>query len=149
MTTHRTWTSWAFATLCLSLGVDRPGAAQSVASATRATPPAVQARLAFSRALPQMDGAHLQTKIVEVSYAPGGSSPSHRHPCAVVGYVIEGALRSKVNAGPDSVYKAGETFYEAPNDHHAVSANASKTEPVRFIAYFVCDHDAPLVTPTP
>ena len=72
------------------------------------------------------------------------STPPHTHPCAVVGYVVEGSLRMRVEGQPEKLYSVGESFYEAPNGVHAVSANASATQPAKLIAYFVCDHDAPL-----
>jgi quercetin dioxygenase-like cupin family protein len=93
-----------------------------------------------------MDGQQLSLRLLEVSYGPGGSSRPHRHPCAVVGYVVEGALRTQMKGGPETVYRAGEGFYEAPNAVHQVSANASDREPVRFLAWFTCDHEAPLST---
>ncbi|MEO6965171.1 MAG: cupin domain-containing protein, partial [Acidobacteriaceae bacterium] len=102
-----------------------------------------------SRALPQMNGDHLKMKIVEVDYAPGASSSPHSHPCPVTVYVLSGAVRMQVKGGPLGVYKTGETFYEAPNGIHQVSANASQTEPARFLAIFVCDHETPLTVPVP
>jgi quercetin dioxygenase-like cupin family protein len=105
------------------------------------------AREVFSHALPALAGNQLQVHLIEVNYAPGESSPAHSHPCPVTGYVISGAVRMQVKGEPEKVYRAGETFYEAPNGVHAVSANASATEPARFLAYFVCDHEAPLATP--
>ena len=103
----------------------------------------------FSRALPRLNGDHLQISVVEVRYGPGESSPQHSHPCPVIGYVVEGAYRMHVKGEPEMIYKAGQSFYEAPNGVHLVSANASSTEPVKFIAYFVCDHDTPLSVPAP
>jgi quercetin dioxygenase-like cupin family protein len=116
-----------------------------VAGQTRAT----GSRLAFSHALPNMRGDHLQAKVVEVTYGPGESSAAHRHPCPVVGYVVEGSVRIKIGDGAEVVYKAGEAFYEDPNSLHAVSANASRTSPARLLAMFTCDNDAALVTPEP
>lgn len=107
------------------------------------------ARLAISQALPHMNGDNLSVKLIELSYKPGGSSAAHSHPCPVIGYVIEGALKFQVKGEPERVYKAGDTFYEAPNGVHLVSGNASQTEPVKFLAYFVCDHDTPLSVPPP
>lgn len=104
-------------------------------------------REAFSQPLPAVDGAHLNVSIVEVRYAPGGSSAPHRHTCPVIGYVIEGALKTQVRGGPSQVYQAGESFYEAPNGVHEISANASRREPVRFLATFVCDHGGPSTLP--
>jgi quercetin dioxygenase-like cupin family protein len=58
-------------------------------------------------------------------------------------------LRTQVKGEPEATYKAGESFYEAPNGVHQVSANASQTESVDFIAYFVCDDDQPLSSDVP
>jgi quercetin dioxygenase-like cupin family protein len=96
-----------------------------------------------------MDGGHLKATVVEVNYGPGESSQPHSHPCPVIGYVIAGALRTQVRGEKEAVYKAGESFYEPANGVHAVSANASETEPAKLIAYFVCDHDAPLSVAAP
>jgi quercetin dioxygenase-like cupin family protein len=49
-----------------------------------------------------------------------------------------------VKGEPEAIYRAGESFYEAPNGVHLVSANASSTEPAKLVAYLICDHDAPL-----
>ena len=88
-----------------------------------------------------MDGRDIHVKVVDVRYPPGGANTSHTHPCPVIGYVLEGALRMRVNDGPETIYKAGDTFYEAAGDVHRTSANASATEPARFVAYFTCDRD--------
>jgi len=80
--------------------------------------------------------------VVEVRYGPGGYSLPHAHPCPVVGYVVEGALRMQVKGEPEAVYRAGEGFYEPPNVTHLVSRNASETTGARFIAVLVCDQDA-------
>jgi quercetin dioxygenase-like cupin family protein len=108
-----------------------------------------QDRIAFSHALPNLDSAHLKATLVEVTYLPGGSSPPHSHPCAVIGYVIQGSLRTQVKGEPEVIYTAGQSFYEAPNGVHTISANASNKVPVRFLAYFVCDHETPLSVPPP
>jgi quercetin dioxygenase-like cupin family protein len=123
----------------------RPQAAET----TSQTEARERVRLVLSHALPELKGDHLQLSVVEVRYGPGQSSPRHSHPCPVVGYVVEGAYRTQVKGEPEVIYKAGESFYEAPNGVHLVSANASSTEPVKFIAYFVCDHDTPLSVPEP
>ena len=111
--------------------------------------PASQSRIAFERVLPAMDGRAIRLKIVDVTYPPGGANASHSHPCPVVGYVLRGAVRMRLNEGPETIYRAGDTFYEGPGDIHSASANASATEPARFLAYFTCDRDvAQLSVPT-
>ncbi len=107
------------------------------------------ARIVCTHRLPALDGKRLEAKIVEVTYGPGESSQPHSHPCAVIGYVLEGAVRMQVKGEPEAIYKAGQSFYEAPNGVHAISANVSKTEPARFLAYFTCDHETPLTVPAP
>jgi quercetin dioxygenase-like cupin family protein len=74
----------------------------------------------FSHALPQLDGNHLRAIVVEVNYGPGEADQPHSHPCVVIGYVAQGAIRFQVRGGPETVYKAGESFYEAPNGVHQV-----------------------------
>ncbi|MGJ5814394.1 cupin domain-containing protein [Paludibaculum fermentans] len=99
--------------------------------------------------LPPLAGGRLTATMIEVNYGPGEASPAHSHPCAVLGYVVQGAIRTRVQGEPEAVYKAGQGFYEAPNGIHAISANASRTESAKFVAYFLCDHDAPLSVDVP
>jgi len=102
----------------------------------------------FSHALPKLNGAHLRATVVEVNYAPGEADKPHSHPCTVIGYVAEGAIRFQVKGGaPEAIYKAGESFYEPPNGVHQISGNASDKDPAKLIAFFVCDHDTPLTVP--
>ncbi|MEZ5293171.1 MAG: PQQ-dependent sugar dehydrogenase [Vicinamibacterales bacterium] len=105
-------------------------------------PPDAAVREVFSRALPTLDGAALSARVSEVTYPPGGVSTAHRHPCPVVGYVLDGAVRFAVNGEPARVVTAGETFFETLGDEHTVSANASDTAPARFLAFLVCDTKA-------
>ncbi len=119
------------------------------AFAMQADPPRSQSKVVITQPLPHMDGAHLETTVVDVMYPPGGANTTHRHPCPVVGYVLEGALRMQVMGKAETIYSAGETFYESPTDVHVISANASRDKPARFLAYFVCDHKTPLSVPVP
>jgi quercetin dioxygenase-like cupin family protein len=95
--------------------------------------------LVADHALPNVPGKSM--KVVLVEYQPGGSSPAHTHPDSAFIYatVLEGTIRSKVNNGPEKLYRAGDSFTELPGDHHGVSANASETEPARLLAVFVVD----------
>jgi quercetin dioxygenase-like cupin family protein len=98
-------------------------------------------KLVYDQPLPNVPGMSMKGVLVE--YAPGGTSPAHTHPRSAFIYatVLEGAIRSQVNDGPVVTYHAGESFSEFPGDHHAVSENASKTEPARLLAVFVVDTD--------
>ena len=96
-----------------------------------------------------MDGTRLHAQVVEVTYAPGGSSAPHSHPCAVIGYVVAGRLHMAVQSHADTVYGPGDTFYEAPGSVHLVSANASTSEPATFVVFALCDGVQPLSVPVP
>lgn len=98
----------------------------------------------FSKELPSLHTSHLKVTLVEVNYGPGEASAPHSHPCAVIGYVVTGTLRTQVKGEPEMIYEAGGTFYEAPNGIHLVSANDSKTEPAKLLAYLICEQHAPL-----
>jgi hypothetical protein len=41
----------------------------------------------------------------------------------------------------------GQTFYEAPDDVHTVSRNASTTKPVKFLVFVVKQKGAPPTVP--
>ena len=103
----------------------------------------------FTQALPPLHGDRVKVSLVEVTYAPGGSSPPHSHPCPVVGHVIEGSVRMRVKGEPERTFGVGESFYEPPDGVHLVSANASKSRAAKFIAFFVCDRDTPLSVVAP
>ena len=108
-------------------------------SAAPADDPGAKATLVYDHELPNVPGKSIRAVLVE--YEPGGSSPAHRHPDSAFIYatVLEGAIRSQVNDGPVTVYQTGESFSENPGDLHAVSENASTTEPARLLAVFIVD----------
>src|ERR1700746_2910132 len=95
--------------------------------------------LVYQHELPNVPGKSIKGRLVD--YAPGGSSPGHMHPKSAFIYatVLEGEIRSQVNDGPVTTYKAGQSFSELPGDRHRVSANASQTNPAKLLAVFVVD----------
>ncbi|MGP9812659.1 cupin domain-containing protein [Rhodopseudomonas sp. NSM] len=123
---------------------DHDGPAKRLAGATNAT-----VTLVYQHALPGMPGKSIKGVLVE--YGPGGSSPPHTHARAIIyATVLEGEVRSKVNDGPEQVYRPGENWTELPGDHHGVSANASATRPAKLLAVFVVDtQDTQLTVPDP
>jgi quercetin dioxygenase-like cupin family protein len=52
-----------------------------------------------------------------------------------------------VKGGKEVTVTPGQTFYEGPNDIHLVSRNASKTQPAKFVVFFVKDKGAPVLVP--
>jgi quercetin dioxygenase-like cupin family protein len=59
---------------------------------------------------------------------------------------LRGRSAVRVNDGPVTTYKAGQSFSELPGDRHPVSANASKTKSAKLLAVFVVDTNETEVT---
>lgn len=113
-----------------------------------AVPPPEKVTPKFDQPIPNIPGKSLIAAVVE--YPAGGASPAHRHAPSsfIFAYVLSGAIRSSVDGAPVRTYRAGESWSEAPGAHHAVSENASATEPARLLAVFVVDsNDRKLVIP--
>jgi quercetin dioxygenase-like cupin family protein len=83
---------------------------------------------------------------------PAGAPPGrkHRHPGFVIGYVLEGQYTFAVNDQAPQVINAGQMFFEsfdAPGDVHSASANASATQPVKFLAIAFTKKGDPVTIP--
>ena len=85
--------------------------------------------------------------MITVVYPPGASDPVHRHNAYAFLYVLEGSVVMQLKGGKEITLKPGQTFYEGPNDIHAVGRNASNTKPAKFVVFLVKDKGAPLLVP--
>jgi quercetin dioxygenase-like cupin family protein len=99
----------------------------------------------LTRALPDVRGK--EAMMLTVEYPPGGSSPAHRHAASTFVYMLEGSVVMQVAGGKEVTLQPGDTFYESPTDIHSVSRNASKTQPAKFLVFFVKDEGAPASSP--
>jgi quercetin dioxygenase-like cupin family protein len=90
----------------------------------------------------KIDSKEARVSVLEVSYAPGGFTPPHRHPGAVFGHVLEGELEARLEGQPLRKLKAGDTFYEPTMALHSVSRNPSKTANTRLLAVILHPRDA-------
>ena len=132
----------AGALLCLA------GAAPLQAQAQAQTPAApTKARTLFQHDLPDLTIKGWSVTAVEVNYAPGQASGAHRHPGITIACVLEGEVVSQIGDGPEKTYKVGEMFLETPNQLHAVSRNASTTQPARLLAILMAEKGVRLTTP--
>jgi quercetin dioxygenase-like cupin family protein len=100
----------------------------------------------FTQELPKLMMDNWVATASEVKYEPGAASKPHRHGGLVLGYVLEGDVRFRVEGGQETVYHTGQMFYEAPGAIHAVSANASATKPARLLAIILAEKGKPLTT---
>ena len=95
-----------------------------------------------------LDGiANKVADMLTVEYAPGQSTPAHRHNSNVLVYVLEGALVMGAKGKEPVTVSAGETFYESPSDIHEISRNASTTERARFLVVLIHDQGSQTMLP--
>ena len=113
-----------------------------------AAPPEQLKRTALmTQELPALDGGNLEVTVQQLEYVPGGTSDAHRHNGCTFVYVLEGAVVTKIDDGPEKIYKPGEMFYEPPLHLHAVSRNASASEPAKFLVFRVIEKGKPATVP--
>ena len=116
------------------------------ASLAQTPPPAAQPGMKttelFNEVMEDVLGRRLTVRVTERE--PGNGSPAHRHPGShTVGYILEGSYQVKVDDGPLRTLQPGEVFYERPNALHAVSRNASTTQPLKYLVIQVSDPTKP------
>ena len=128
---------------CLMLGVLATVAIDGATAADAAEPATVTPLM--TKDLVGVPGK--EVVMLTVGYVPGGESLPHRHDAQVFVYVLEGSIVTQVDGQPAVTLKAGETFYESPTDVHRKSANASTTQPAKFLVFFVKDKGKPASRP--
>jgi quercetin dioxygenase-like cupin family protein len=140
------------ASAMLVAALPNPSAAQEPGQPRTPPEPQLQETIhpLFQRALPNVPGKALIA--AEVLFPPGAASPPHRHPPSafLYAYVVSGAIISAVDDKRPRVYRAGDSWQEAPGAHHTVTRNPSKTEPTKLLVIFIVDPDEhQLVVPDP
>jgi quercetin dioxygenase-like cupin family protein len=88
-----------------------------------------------------------EATVLAIEFAPGAASAKHRHNANTFVYVLEGSIVMQVEGGIEVTLGPGQTFYESPSDVHAVSRNASITQPAKFLVFMVKEKDAPISLP--
>jgi len=83
--------------------------------------------------------------IREIRFAPGQRTTRHLHPCTVVGYVAEGAAILEIEGQPAQNLPTGSAFHEPAGTVIADFRNASETEPLTFITFYLLDGDQDLI----
>ena len=85
----------------------------------------------------------------EIAFEPGQTGGRHSHPCPVVGYILEGTAVLEVEGQPPQSLPTGSAFYEPANVPIARFDNASATEPMRFLAYYLLEGEQALIEMLP
>jgi quercetin dioxygenase-like cupin family protein len=111
--------------------------------ATAAAPPDVKEIM--SKPFPDIPGK--EGLMLTVTYPPRPADEIHRHNAHAFVYVLEGSVVMQLRGGEPVTLKAGETFYEGPNDVHIVGRNASDTKPAKFVVFLVKKQGVPVFIP--
>jgi len=114
-------------------------------------PTANASRVVATKDAPAINLDGWQMTATEVTI-PAGAPPGrkHRHPGFVIGYVLEGQYSFAVNDQAPKVFTPGQMFFEsfdAPGEMHSGSANASATQPVKFLAIVFTKKGDPVTIP--
>lgn len=108
-------------------------------------PPEAHVTSLMTKALADYPGK--EGLVITVDYPPGGASPVHRHNAHAFVYVLEGSIVMGVRGGKTVTLIPGQTFYEAPDDIHTISRNASATEPAKFLVVLFKNSGEPVSMP--
>jgi quercetin dioxygenase-like cupin family protein len=83
--------------------------------------------------------AATEGRMLTVEYPPGASTPAHHHDGTIFAYVVEGAVITALDDGPEKRFEAGQGWYERPGQVHRVSRNASRTERAKLLVVFLTE----------
>ncbi len=84
-------------------------------------------------------------KVVEVEFRGGQKGAYHKHPCPVVGYIVEGTCLLQVEGQPAQVLQAGEAFFEPADTPILHFDNYSANQPMKFVAYYLLNGEKELI----
>jgi quercetin dioxygenase-like cupin family protein len=82
----------------------------------------------------------------EIHFAPGQETGRHLHPCTVVGYIAAGTAEYQIEGEAAQLLPTGSAFHEPAGKVIASFRNASSTEPMTFIAFYLLDGKQELIT---
>jgi quercetin dioxygenase-like cupin family protein len=85
--------------------------------------------------------------LIELNFRPGVSSPEHRHPGFILGYVVDGQVRTAINNEADQVVPPGGTFFEPLGALHTAFGSANPKAPARAVAFMVVPSGRPATLP--
>jgi quercetin dioxygenase-like cupin family protein len=99
----------------------------------------------MTKPLPEFPGKEVE--MITVEFEPDGADPVHRHNAHGFIYVLEGSVVMQVRGEKEVTLTTGQTFYEGPEDVHAVGRNASNTTRAKLLALLIKDKGAPSFIP--
>jgi quercetin dioxygenase-like cupin family protein len=81
----------------------------------------------------------------EITFTPGQQTGRHTHPCPVVGYIAAGTARMQIEGEAAQELPAGSAFFEPADTVIASFDNASATQPMIFVAFYLEDGEQHMI----
>jgi quercetin dioxygenase-like cupin family protein len=81
----------------------------------------------------------------QITFEPGQETGKHTHPCPVMGYIAKGAGLLQVEGETVQELPEGSAFYEPADTVIVRFDNASGSEPMTFVAYYLLDGETELI----
>jgi quercetin dioxygenase-like cupin family protein len=91
------------------------------------------------------NGVFTSVDVREIRFLPGQRGGRHLHPCTVLGYIVEGTAVYQIEGEPEQVLPAGSAFHEPAGAIIAEFANASNSEPMTFVAFYLLNGEQDLI----
>ena len=91
------------------------------------------------------NGMFTSADVREICLQPGQRGGRHLHPCAVLGYIVEGTAIYQIQGEPEQILPAGSAFHEPAGAIIADFGNASDSEPMTFVAFYLLSGDQELI----
>jgi quercetin dioxygenase-like cupin family protein len=130
-----------FTAICAALMLVSFSAGLATHNALAASKGRLKVRSLFKQDLHNIEGKEIL--VVELNLEPGASSPAHKHPGHVVGYVIEGSYEVQLNDDEPKVFDSGQVFYEPDGAIHTVGRNPSDSKSAKVVVFMLMEEGEP------
>lgn len=81
----------------------------------------------------------------EICLEPAQKTGRHLHPCAVLGYIVEGTATYQIEGEAPQILPAGSAFYEPADTVIVNFGNASDSKSMTFVAFYLLDGEQDLI----
>ncbi len=88
-------------------------------------------------------------EVKEITLEPGQMTGRHLHPCPVLGHILKGSAVLQIEGQVPQIFSQGSAFFEPANTIIAAAGNASSSEPMTFVAYYLRDGEQELIQMLP
>ena len=91
------------------------------------------------------NGVFTSADVREIRLQPGQQSGRHLHPCSVLGYIVEGTATYQIEGEAEQILPAGSAFHEPAGAIIANFGNASASEAMTFVAFYLLNGEQELI----